>query len=470
MLRTLIVDDQAAVRTALEVLLDLHGLPTLVASSPREALDMVSSEDVGVVVQDMNFTEATTSGHEGMQLLRDIKRLDPDLPVVLMTAWTSLELAVQLIKEGASDYLAKPWDDTKLVNTVKNLLRLRELSLENTRLRARGTRARAELARKHDLRGLIYASPAMHEVISLVVKVAPSDVPVLVTGPNGAGKEQVAEMVQANSRRKDKPFVKVNCGGLPDQLLEAELFGAEPGAYTGATRLRVGRFEEAHGGTLFLDEIGNLSLAGQARLLRVLQLGEFQRLGSNVTRRVDVRIISATNVDLPKAIQAGTFREDLYFRLAVIEVGLPALKDRPEDVPLLAEHFLGRFQPEGEVLQLGPGARQALLAHDWPGNVRELHNRLQRAVLVRKSAILTALDLGLSEGGAPVRATESGAPPAMASGLTPEELDERTQVEQALAEAGGVVSRAAAQLGLSRQALYRRMERLGLSLERRLKG
>jgi DNA-binding NtrC family response regulator len=468
MLRTLIVDDQPAVRTALEVLFDLHGLPTLVASSPREALALVSSEDVGVVVQDMNFTEATTSGHEGMQLLRDLKRLDPDLPVVLMTAWTSLELAVQLIKGGASDYLAKPWDDTKLVNTVKNLLRLRELSLENTRLRAQGTRARAELARKHDLRGLIYASPAMHEVVSLVVKVAPSDVPVLVTGPNGAGKEQVAEMVQANSRRKDKPFVKVNCGGLPDQLLEAELFGAEPGAYTGATRLRVGRFEEAHGGTLFLDEIGNLSLAGQARLLRVLQLGEFQRLGSNVTRRVDVRIISATNVDLPRAIQAGTFREDLYFRLAVIEVGLPALKDRPEDVPLLAEHFLGRFQPEDEVLQLGPGARQALLAHDWPGNVRELHNRLQRAVLVRKSAVLTALDLGLSEGGAPARTTDSGAPPPT-SDLTPEETDERAQVEQALAEAGGVVSRAAAQLGLSRQALYRRMERLGLSLERRLK-
>jgi DNA-binding NtrC family response regulator len=466
MLRTLIVDDQAAVRTALEVLFDLHGLPTLVASSPRQALDLVASEDVGVVVQDMNFTEATTSGHEGMQLLRDIKRLDPDLPVVLMTAWTSLELAVQLIKEGASDYLAKPWDDTKLVNTVKNLLRLRELSLENTRLRAQGTRARAELARKHDLRGVIYASPAMHEVVSLVMKVAPSDVPVLVTGPNGAGKEQVAEMVQANSRRKDKPFVKVNCGGLPDQLLEAELFGAEPGAYTGATRLRVGRFEEAHGGTLFLDEIGNLSLAGQSRLLRVLQLGEFQRLGSNVTRRVDVRVISATNVDLPKAIQAGTFREDLYFRLAVIEVNLPALKDRPEDVPLLAEHFLSRFQPEGEVLQLGPGARQALLAHDWPGNVRELHNRLQRAVLVRKSAVLTALDLGLSEGGAPERATGGG----MASGLTPEETDERALVEQALAEAGGVVSRAAAQLGLSRQALYRRMERLGLSLERRLKG
>jgi DNA-binding NtrC family response regulator len=468
MLKTLIVDDQPAVRTALEVLLDLHGLPVLVAGSPREALDLVASEDVGVVVQDMNFTEATTSGHEGLQLLRDIRRLDPDLPVVAMTAWTSLEMAVQLIKEGASDYLAKPWDDTKLVNTVKNLLRLRELSLENTRLRAGGARARAELARKHDLRGVIYASPAMHEVVSLVVKVAPADVPVLITGPNGAGKEQVAEMVQANSRRRDRPFVKVNCGGLPDQLLEAELFGAEPGAYTGATKLRVGRFEEAHGGTLFLDEIGNLSLTGQAKLLRVLQLGEYQRLGSSVTRKVDVRVISATNVNLPRAIQEGTFREDLYFRLAVIEVGLPALKDRPEDVPLLAEHFLHKYQPEGEEVHLSAGARQALLAHDWPGNVRELQNRIQRAVLVRKGVTLEAADLGLSESGLPGR--PAAEPPPPAAPPSSDEAAERAAVEQALAEARGVVSRAAAQLGLSRQAFYRRMERLGLSVERRLRG
>jgi len=468
MLKTLIVDDQAAVRTALEVLFDLHELPMLVAGSPREALELVASEDVGVVVQDMNFTEATTSGHEGLQLLRDLKRLDPDLPVVAMTAWTSLEMAVRLIKEGASDYLAKPWDDTKLVNTVKNLLRLRELALENTRLRAGGARVRAELARKHDLRGVLYTSPAMHEVVSLVVKVAPADVPVLITGPNGAGKEQVAEMVQANSRRKERPFVKVNCGGLPDQLLEAELFGAEAGAYTGATKLRVGRFEEAHGGTLFLDEIGNLSMAGQAKLLRVLQLGEYQRLGSGVTRKVDVRVISATNVNLPRAIQEGTFREDLYFRLAVIEVGLPALKDRPEDVPLLAEHFLARYQPEGEAVKLGAGARQALLAHDWPGNVRELQNRIQRAVLVRKGATLEAADLGLSEGGHPIKPASE--PPPASLPLSADEAAERAAVEQALADARGVVSRAAAQLGLSRQAFYRRLERLGLSVERRLRG
>ncbi|HEX8706270.1 MAG TPA: sigma-54 dependent transcriptional regulator [Myxococcaceae bacterium] len=465
--RILIVDDQPAVRTALEVLFELHGLESLAASSPEQALELVATEDVGVVLQDMNFSAATTEGSEGMELLRAIRRLDPELPVVLMTAWTSLEMAVRLIKEGASDYLAKPWDDAKLVTTVRNLLKLRALQQENTRLRAGTARARQALAGRHTLGGLVYASPQMHEVVSLAVKVAPADVPVLITGPNGAGKEQVAELLQANSRRRDKPFVRVNAGGLPDTLLEAELFGAEPGAYTGATKLRLGRFEEAHGGTLFLDEIGNLSLSGQMKLLRVLQLGEFQRLGSSVTRRTDVRILSATNVDLPRAIRAGTFREDLYFRLAVIELAVPPLRERPDDVLVLAEHFLRRFQGEGVQLRLGEPACQALLAHDWPGNVRELHNRLQRAVLVRQGPVLTAVDLGLASTGATTREPDPVAPePGPRDGA---DEAERATLEQALREAGGVVSRAAAQLGLSRQALYRRMERLGMSLERRLK-
>ncbi len=469
MSKVLIVDDQLAVRTALEVLLDLHGLETLGASTPAEALALVTEEDVGVVVQDMNFTTATTSGGEGVQLLRDIRRLDPELPVVLMTAWTSLEMAVQLVKEGASDYLAKPWDDAKLVTTVKNLLRLREVQQENTRLRARGEQARTALASRYDLRGILYASPAMHEVVSLVGKVAPADVPVLLNGPNGAGKEQLAEMVQANSRRRDKPFVKVNCGGLPDTLLEAELFGTEAGAYTGATKARSGRFEEAHGGTLFLDEIGNLSPTGQAKLLRVLQTGEYQRLGSNVTRRADVRIVSATNVDLPRAIREGTFREDLYFRLAVIEVQVPALRERPEDVPLLAEQFLKGFAGQEEGLCFGPKARAALLAHDWPGNVRELRNRVQRAVLVRRGPVLEPGDLGLSEAGAPVRATDAGGPALPVEEPSVPDDAERLALQRALEEAGGVVSRAAAQLGISRQALYRRLERHGLALERRVK-
>ena len=346
MLKVLIVDDQPAVCTALQVLFDLHGIASIAAYRPQDVLDLIASEDVGVVVQDMNFAEDKTSGQEGEELFHAIRRLDPDMPVLMMTAWTSLETAVKLIKEGAADYMAKPWDDDKVVVTVKNLLRLRELAQENLRLRARSDRARRHLAGKYDLRGLIYASDAMHNVVSLAVAVASSDAPVLITGPNGSGKEKLAEIIQANSRRRDKPFVKVNAGGLPDDLLEAELFGAEAGAFTGATRQRIGRFETAHCGTLFLDEIGNLTPSGQMKLLRVLQTGEFERLGSSQSRRADVRVISATNVDLPRAIAAGTFREDLYFRLAVIPIHVPPLRERPTDIPLLVRHYMESFSRE----------------------------------------------------------------------------------------------------------------------------
>jgi DNA-binding NtrC family response regulator len=252
MTHVLVVDDQDAVRTALVVLLDLHGVSCLEASTPDEALDIVRREDVGVVIQDMNFSKDTTSGNEGVELFRAVRALDPDLPVILLTAWTSLESAVALIKEGAADYVAKPWDDQKLVLSVQNLLQLRQARFEALRLENRDALAREELARRFDLCGLVYRSRAMHEVVSLAVHVAPSDAAVLIGGPNGSGKEKLAEIVQANSRRKGQPFVRVNAGGLPDQLLEAELFGAEPGAFTGSTKLRVGRFEAAHQGTLFV--------------------------------------------------------------------------------------------------------------------------------------------------------------------------------------------------------------------------
>src|SRR4029078_8155859 len=258
---------------------------------------------------------------------------------------------------------------------VKNLIRLRELGQENLRLRTRANRARADLAQRYDLGGLVYASAAMHEVVTLAVKVAPSEAAVLITGPNGSGKERLAQIVQVNSRRRDKPFVKVNAGGLPDELLEDELFGAEAGAYTGAKKLRIGRFEEADGGTLFLDEIGNLSTAGQMKLLRVLHTREFQRVGSTITRKTDVRLISATNADLPRAIAQGTFREDLYFRLNVIELSVPALRDRADDVLPLAEHLLAAYRAEsGQAFEMTADAQQALLDHEWPGNVRELEN------------------------------------------------------------------------------------------------
>jgi DNA-binding NtrC family response regulator len=465
-LKILLVDDQPAVLAALELLFDVHGFETVTARTPEQALELVRSEELGVVLQDMNFHRDATSGEEGELLLHAIRKLDPDLPVVLMTAFQSLEAAVRLVRAGASDYIAKPWNDDKLVATVKNLIRLRELSQENLRLRASSSRARAGLAHEHDLCGLIYASAAMHEVVRLAAKVAPSEAAVLVTGPNGSGKERVAQIVQANSRRKDKPFVKVNAGGLPDELLEAELFGAEAGAYTGAKKLRIGRFEEADGGTLFLDEIGNLSTMGQMKLLRVLQTGEFQRLGSNTTRKVDVRLISATNADLPRAIAQGAFREDLYFRLNVIELPIPALRDRADDVLPLAEHLLEQHRTEsGQAFELAADARQALVDHEWPGNVRELENRIQRATLVCQAPRITAQDLGLAAGAPAEPAASSPAASAKPAAQDPE----RAELERILLESGGVVATAAAMLGVSRQALYRRMDRLGVTLERRLK-
>ncbi len=472
MSKILVVDDQPSVCTALEVLFDVHGLSCMVARTPQEALDLIAREDIGVVIQDMNFHRDATSGDEGVALMRAIRQLDPEVPIILMTAFTSLEMAVRLIKEGANDYLSKPWDDAKLVTTVKNLIHMRELQQENVRLRAQSTRARLELTRNYNLCGLVYASPQMHEAVVLAVKVAPANAPVLITGPNGSGKEKLAEIVQANSRRRGQPFVKLNAGGLPDSLIDAELFGAEAGAFTGATKTRIGRFEEAQGGTLFLDEIGNLSPSAQMKLLRVLQTGDFQRLGSNVSRKADVRIISATNVNLSRAIEQGTFREDLYFRLNVIEIGIMPLKDRPDDVLPLAEHFLhqeGVSNPD-DVPRLSDEARQCLAVHDWPGNTRELQNRIQRAMLVRRTCVIQPEDLGFAQGTTMPQSEPSTRQDPVSDDTASQQKHEREEIERAVIEAKGVISRAASLLGLSRQALYRRMERLGIAMERRPKG
>jgi len=451
--RILIVEDQPAVANALRVLFDLNDIESEAAANPDAALKAIANGDVDLLLQDMNFSPGATSGEEGIALFRRARAADPELPVLLITAWTSLETAVQLVKEGANDYLAKPWDDAKLVATVRNLLQLRALRLENERLRSERTRNRAALARAHDLRGMVYESDAMHRVASLAIQIAPSEVPVLITGPNGAGKEKVAEIIHANSRRRARPLVKVNAGAIPDELMESELFGAEAGAYTGSSRLRIGRFEAANGGTIFLDEIGNISAAGQMKLLRVLQSGEFERLGSSETRRVDVRVLCATNIDLRQAISRGTFREDLYFRLDVIEIRVPPLRERREDVLPLAEAFLGVARASGAPKRLAEPARAALLMHEWPGNVRELQNRILRATALSHDEVITAEDLGFGA------ARESAADVPL----------ERQQIEIALLNASGSVSRAADALGISRQALYRRMEKLGIVLERRPK-
>jgi DNA-binding NtrC family response regulator len=439
MSKVLIVEDQPAVAKALRVLFDIHDVPSVVASDAESALKVIERREAGVMVQDMNFTNGATSGDEGVALFRRVRALDPDLPILLITAWTSLQTAVQLVKEGAVDYMAKPWDDEKLVSTVRALLRAREARGEEERDRRERARARS---------GIVYESEAMHRVVSLAIQIAPSDVSALITGPNGAGKEKIAELIHANSRRRSKPLVKVNVGAIPDELLESELFGAEPGAFTGSTRLRIGRFEAANGGTLFLDEIGNLSPAGQMKLLRVLQTGEFERLGSSETRRVDVRVLCATNADLQQSIARGTFREDLYFRIAVVEIALPPLRQRREDIIPLTDTFLDKTGK-----RLDEAAAGALVGHDWPGNVRELQNRIQRAVALSTADTITSADLGF--GDAQTRVEDVPL--------------ERVQIETAILNANGSVSRAAEGLGISRQALYRRMEKLGIVLERRPK-
>ena len=395
------------------------------------------------MIQDMNFRADTTSGEDGAKLFRAIREKHPDLPVILLTAWTQLESAVELVKAGAADYLAKPWDDAKLLTTVQNLLELSQTRRELARRRAGENRRKTELEQKYDLRGAVFADPAMERVIAIACQVARADVPVLISGPNGAGKEKIAEIVQANSAVKDGPFVTLNCGALPSELLEAELFGAEVGAYTGATRAREGKFETADGGTLFLDEIGNLSLNGQMKLLRVLETGRFERLGSNKEVQVKVRVISATNADIGAMIRAGTFREDLYYRLNTIEIHVPPLADRADDILPLARHFLAADK------KLSADAREALRRHPWSGNVRELKNTLQRAALLATSATITAADLNLPQPGP----------------RAPDEEIDRTAIEAALARANGVIAQAAADLGLSRQALYRRMEKLSIPRE-----
>ncbi|MGB9428546.1 MAG: sigma-54 dependent transcriptional regulator [Gammaproteobacteria bacterium] len=438
----LIIDDNRAIGQALTVLLDLHGLGTLSAVSPAEGLTMLEREAVDLVIQDMNFTGSDTSGREGAALFAEIRRRDPDLPIILLTAWTHLEHAVELVKAGAADYLAKPWDDDKLITTLKNLLQLGGLQREHRRTHAARQVARRKLAESFDLCGIVYESDAMQQVVSIATQVAHADVPVILTGASGVGKEKIADILQINSACKNGPYIKVNMGALPAELMESELFGNEVGAFTGAQRARAGRFEAADNGTLFLDEIGTLPPAGQIKLLRVLQTGEFERLGSNQTRHTRVRIITATNSDLRAAIAAGSFREDLYYRLNVIEIHVPPLAERREDILPLARAFLGSTH------QLSREAEQALAEHDWPGNVRELQNCMRRAVLLSDSTQITPQALGLVDDA--VTGAKSAKEPS------------RADIETALTRHAGVIASAAQELGLSRQALYRRMEKFGI--------
>ncbi|GAA6168358.1 sigma-54-dependent transcriptional regulator [Sessilibacter corallicola] len=473
--KLLVIDDNTAVSTALELLFSLEGWQTISATTPEDGLSALKNESVDLVIQDMNFKADKTSGEEGIELFHTIREQYPDLPIILLTAWTSLETAVDLVRGGAADYLAKPWDDKKLITTIRNLLELSDSTQELLRLKERNNQTRSALFKEYTLNNIIFQDPLTENLIRLACQVAKSDIPILITGPNGAGKEKIAELIHDNSVNPNNNFVAVNCGALPKELIEAELFGAEAGAYTGANKIRIGRFEAADGGTLFLDEIGNLPLEGQMKLLRVLETQQFERLGSTKTKTVNVRVISATNADLPAMIEAGEFREDLYYRLNVIELKLPPLADRPEDILPLANFFL-----DGEK-QLSSDAQQALLNHPWPGNVRELRNAIKRAQLLCSNNKVEIEHLGLrafNEANSSANVMESGVTESSIaeSNVTESSATEshtppkpkvkkeptKDEIEAALAETHGVIANAAQKLGLSRQSLYRRMERFDI--------
>lgn len=418
MTKILIVDDNPDVLAALELLLSLHEYEVITANTFKDALFAVERLQISLVIQDMNFSQGLTSGNEGKTLFYQLRQVKPDLPIILITAWTQLETAIELVKQGAVDYLPKPWNDGKLLELISAHV--------------------GSTLQKPEPVTLVAESAAMKNLCQLAEKVADSEVNVLITGPNGSGKEKIADHIHQHSKRKAMPFVKVNMGALPAQLMEAELFGAEKGAFTGANQKRIGRFEAADGGTLFLDEIGNLPLSGQMKLLRVLQTGEFERLGSNETIKVNVRVVSATNENLQLAVQQGSFREDLFYRLNVVNLDLLPLKQRIDDIIPLAKHFIG-----SEYL-LSSQATASLLAHQWPGNVRELENACKRALVFAESNELQAIDFNLSE-------------------AQPINRDEKSMIVETLKKHNGVIKHAAQELGLSRQALYRRIEKYQIS-------
>ncbi|RYZ39165.1 MAG: sigma-54-dependent Fis family transcriptional regulator [Myxococcaceae bacterium] len=452
--RILVADDQSDVLEALRLLLKRDGYTVVSAQSPSGVLATLDAEDVELVLMDLNYARDTTSGREGLDLLGQLRARDALLPVVVMTAWGSVEGAVEAMRAGARDYVQKPWDNTRLLATLRTQLELARALRRTRRLEEENQHLRREQGGRSPLVG---ESRAMLPVRRLIERVAPSAAPVLVTGEHGTGKEVVARLLHAASPRADRPFVAVNSGGLSEGVFESELFGHVKGAFTDAKTDRIGCFELADGGTLFLDEIGNMPLGQQAKLLRVLQTGELHPVGSSRMRKVDVRVVSATNVDLGRAVTEGRFREDLLYRLNTVEVLLPPLRERREDIPLLAAHFLAaqgqRYGRPG--VHLSPDALEALLAYPWPGNVRELEHAVERSLLMATGDRVEAEDLLLK------RAGQGPGGSARLEEMTLEEV-ERYLIERALGRQDGNVSEAAKALGLSRSALYRRLQYYGI--------
>jgi DNA-binding NtrC family response regulator len=446
--RLLIADDQPDVLEALRLLLKPEGYFIDTASSPHQLLRALELKDYDVVLMDLNYTRDTTSGEEGLDLLQRIHMADESLPVVVMTAWGSVNVAVEAMRRGARDFIQKPWDNERLLSIVRTQTELGRAIRRGRQLEAAN---QALMADGHS--PLLAESAAMRPVLDIIARVGPSDANVLITGENGTGKGLVAQAMHAVSPRANRPMVTVNAGGMAEGVFESELFGHMKGAFTDAKADRVGRFELADGSTLFLDEIANVPLSQQQKLLRVIETGEFERLGSSKTRKVNVRLLSATNADLSAEVAGGRFRQDLLFRLNTIEVHLPPLRDRREDIPLLARHFLRLHAQRYRKNLVGfdPSAMQLLIDHRWPGNVRELDHAIERAVLMSQANTIRSSDLGLRSDGTSAARLED---------MSLEDV-EAFLIKKAMARYGNV-SHAARALGLSRSALYRRLERYKL--------
>jgi len=448
-IRVLVADDQAHILEAVELLLRPQGIEVDCVRSPQALLEELGHREYDVLLIDLNYTRDTTSGQEGLDLLARIHEFDTRLPVIVMTAWGNIDLAVESIKRGARDFIQKPWENERLVSLIRvhaelrqALRRARQLELENRLLRAEG------------MPEFVAGAPSMRGVLELIAQVGPSDANVLITGEHGTGKEIVARLLHAASPRARMALVAVNAGGLPEGTFESEIFGHVKGAFTDARTDRIGRFELANGGTLFLDEIANVPLRQQAKLLRVLETGELERVGSSQTRRVDVRILSATNAKLDEEAKAGNFREDLLFRINTVEIHLPALRDRREDIPLLAQHFLGRNRTRYRKQTIGfsQAALQQMMQYAWPGNVRELEHTVERAVLLCRSDEIEPADLAIAAARGSTQSFEN---------MSIDEV-EALLIRKVLRRCDGNISQAAESLGLSRSALYRRIEKYAL--------
>jgi DNA-binding NtrC family response regulator len=447
--KLLIADDQPHILEALRLLLKPEGYQLEMVRMPALVLEALAHESFDGVLIDLNYTRDTTSGQEGLDLVTRVKEMDAQLPVVVMTAWGNIDLAVEAMRRGAGDFIQKPWENARLLSILRT-----QMELHRSQKRTQWLEAENRILRASGAPDFIASAPSMRTVLETMARVGPSDANVLITGEHGTGKEVVAQTLHRLSSRAERTLVAVNTGALPEGTFESELFGHVKGAFTDAHVDRIGRFELANGGTLFLDEIANIPVRQQAKLLRVLETGELERVGSSKTQRVNVRMISATNADLRTECTAGRFREDLLFRLNTVEINLPPLRERREDISALAAHFLSRYAARYRrpIQGLEPTALQMMLHYGWPGNVRELDHTIERAVLMARGERIEAADLGLN--------AQRGAAQSMDEMSL--EAVEAILIRKALARANGNVSHAADALGLSRGALYRRIEKYGL--------